>query len=191
MKEKGTNLLKQAFRLTLVVTAVAILSGCNSFPTNSDSAEGIGYRGARFDAMSAVRDYRACRDEALTLDQQARHSGSAGQYYQCAALLEKCEAQLGPGVVEISTDERMHAYALSIQNYVKAGDIEKASQTYQRFDDQFPEQDLYFADGSSYKETLRALLGPVSVSEYGRLSLLNASPALKTEMRRINHWKQQ
>ena len=191
MKENGIYLLKKALSLTSMVAVVASLSGCNSLPTNSDGTEGIGYRGARFDAMSAVRDYRACRDEALTLDQQARHSGAAGQYHQSATLLEKCEAQLGPGQVEISTDERMHAYALSIQNYVKAGDIEKASQTYQRFDDQFPDQDLYFADGSSFKETFRALLGPVSASEYGRLSLLNASPELKAEMRRINYWKQQ
>jgi TolA-binding protein len=191
MKENGTYLLKRAARLGAMAAAVALLGGCNSFPTQSDSTEGIGYRDARYEAMSAVRDYRSCRGEALTLDKQARQSGSAGQYHQSATLLEKCEAQLGPGLVEISTDERMHAYALSIQNYLKAGDVEKARQSFRKFNAQFPEQDLYFADGTSYKETFRALLGPVSASEYGRYSLLNANPALKAEMRRVNHWKQQ
>ncbi len=124
------------------------------------------------------------------MDKQARHSGNAGQYHQSAVLLERCESKLGAGVVEIGTDERMRAYALGIQNYLKAGDVEKASQGFQRFNQQFPEQDLYFTDGSSYKETMRALLGQVTTNEYGRYSLLNASAALKGEMRRINHWKQ-
>ncbi len=187
MKENVTYLLNKLPHLTLIVAALALLSGCNSLPTQSD---GIGYRNARFESITAVRDYRACRDEALTLDKQARHSGAAGQYHQSAALLEKCEAQLGPGQVEISTDERMHAYALSIQNYLKAGDVEKARQNFQKFNEQFTDQDLYFADGTSYRETFRALLGPVSESEYGRYSLLNANTTLKAEMRRVNHWKQ-
>ena len=167
------------------LTGLAALSGCNSmYPS-----EGIGYRDARFQAMAAMQSYRACRDEALELDEQARNGSSAGQYLASAQLLEKCEANLGPDAVEVTTDERMRAYALSIQNYLKAGELVRARENLERFNAAFPDQDLYYPDGSSFKHNMRALLGQVKPSDYGRYSLLNANDSLKGEMRRINYWK--
>ena len=40
--------------------------------------EGIGFREARFNEISAMRTYRACRDEAVALDELARADGSRG-----------------------------------------------------------------------------------------------------------------
>jgi hypothetical protein len=167
------------------MTAIAILSGCNTM----NPTEGIGYRDARFQAMAAMQSYRGCRDEALQLDEHARNTGSAGQYLASAQLLEKCEANLGPEAVEVATDERMRAYALSIQNYLKAGELVRAQENLARFNAVFPDDDLYYPDGSSFKDNMRALLGQVKPSDYGRYSLLNANSSLKGEMRRINYWK--
>ena len=40
---------------------------------NLQPPRGIGFREARFSEITAMREYRACRDEAVELDRQARH----------------------------------------------------------------------------------------------------------------------
>ncbi len=60
MKENRNHIWRKAAQLAAITSALILLGGCNSFPTQSDSSEGIGYRDARFEAMSAVRDYRSC-----------------------------------------------------------------------------------------------------------------------------------
>jgi hypothetical protein len=184
MKKLNSTKITRSSIWFVAISALTILSGCNTM----NPAEGIGYRDARFQAISAMQDYRRCRDEALQLDEQARNTGSSSQYLISAQLLEKCEANLGPEAVEIATDERMRAYALSIQNYLKAGDLMRAQENLDRFNTAFPDNDLYYPNGSSFKDNMRALLGQVRASDYNRYSLLNANPALKSEMRRINYW---
>jgi len=66
---------KSAFPARKGVLAAALaalaLSAC-SMTTGGGLPEGIGFREARFAEISAAREWRACRDEALALDAQAR-----------------------------------------------------------------------------------------------------------------------
>ncbi len=178
-----------AVRLITAVAALTTLGACTLYPPPPSDGSGIGFREARFNEIAAMREYRACRDEALELDHQARATGNAGRYLASARLLEKCESALGPDVNGIAEDERVRAYALSIQNYIRGGDLESARTNLQTFQAAFPGKDLYYTDGSSFIDTSRVLLGQVQTHDLGPYSTLNVNDGLKTEMRRVSYWR--
>lgn len=180
---------KTVRRLAPRAGAVALaLFGLAACVTNGATTayEGIGFREARFNEVSAMRTYRACRDEAVALDEQARASGSKGRYLASAQLLEKCESELGAEGRGVAVDERMRAYALSVQNYFKAGDMDKARANLGSFRRAFPENELYYADGSSFTETMELLLGQRDLK--GGFAMLNVNDELKDEVLRIDYW---
>lgn len=170
----------------------ALLFGLSACVTSQPAApdEGIGFRQARFEEISAMRSYRACRDDALKLDDQARTADDPARYLASARMIEKCEADLGPEAAEVGKDERMHAYALAVQDYLKGGDVAHAAKSFEIFKQAFSGQDLYFADGSSFVETMEVLLGRKQTTDFGRFSGLNVSTALRAEMRRVRYWAQ-
>ncbi len=175
-------------RAAAVAITAATIAACA--PTlNDDALEGIGYRQARFEQLSAMRDYRRCRDEGVELDRKARASGTAGTYLASAQVLEKCEAGLGPDADGIALEERMRAYALSIQNYFKGGDVEHARDNFDRFRKRFADNDFYYPDGTSFTLTMEALLGRKEKWTFGEFSALNINDSLKSEMRRVLYWK--
>lgn len=165
------------------------LGACSLTQPQSVSFDSIGFRESRYEEVSAMRDFRACRDEALQMDSQARASGDPARYLASARLLERCESDLGPEAAGVSTEERMRAFGLTIQNYIKGGDAAAARANLQRFEQAFPHRDLYYADGSSFRETMQVLLGQRDVREFAQFATLNVSGELKDEMRRIDHWK--
>jgi len=172
----------------IVVLAVAMgMSACTA--TTSGPRESIGFREARYAEIAAMRSYRHCRDEGLTLDAQARTDGSLGRYLASAQLLEKCEADLGPNLAHIAEEERMRAYAVSIQNYAKAGDIKTARARLASFRAGFPRYDLYFADGASFIATMEVLLGVRDRKAVAKFALLNVNETVKAELRRAYYWQ--
>ncbi len=149
--------------------------------------EGIGFREARFAEVEAMRAYRTCRDDALRLDEEARRTSHAGRYLASARLLDSCEANLGPEAAGLSTEEPMRAYALSVQNYLKGGDVAAARGNLARFQAAFPNQDLYLPNGASFIDTYEVLFGFSETSPYA-LSTANVSEPLRDEVRRAGHW---
>jgi len=174
--------------ITGPVAAVLLLSAC-AMGAPSGLSEGIGFREARFDAINAMREYRNCRDDAIELDAKARKSGDPARYIASARILEKCESSLDRKASEVGRDERIRSYALSIQNYLKGGDMERARANLESFKTVFPNVDLYYPDGSSFIETMEALLGQKDLRSFGQFAQLNVSSELKDELRRIRHWK--
>jgi len=180
--------LKTAVKLTVLGAAALTLSACVT-QGGSGLDEGIGFREARFEKISAMRDYRSCRDNALDLDRKARSSGEAARYLASARLLEKCEADLGPDTAGAAKAERLRGYALSIQNYFKGGDVATARGNLKKLKSAHPGADLYFADGSSFVETMEVLLGMKDKGAIASYSIANVSGELKAELRRVEHWK--
>lgn len=176
-----------AVKAGFLVLALAGLSACQT-TGSSTAAEGIGYRAARADQISEMRNYRACVEEAMTLDGLARRNASTAQYLASANLIESCERKLGPTASNVAEDERMRAYALGTFNALKGGDPAKATQMLQRFETAFTGRDLYFTNGTSFTESMGALLGRETDADSARFSTLNVSRELKSEMRRIDHW---
>ncbi len=171
-----------------LATAVTLAVLACNVTTGNRPAEGIGFHETRYQEVAAMRDYRKCRDEALKLDGLAHASGDRTKYLASARVLEKCESALGPEAAGIAHDERMRAYGLSILNYLRGGDMAAARNNLDRFKRTFAGNDLYFADGSSFRETMQALLGQRADRDFGQFSMLNVSRDLKEEMRRLQYW---
>lgn len=183
-----TEFSRRMPRLALTILAsgsIFALTACMSTGTG----EGIGYREARFNEISAIRGWQSCRDEALELDRQARTEGSSAQYLASAKLIEKCESDAGPDVSKVPSDERMRAYALSSQNYLKGGDVPKARETLERLRDAYPGADLYYANGASFIDTMELLVGVEDRTNQGDLGIANVDSDLKSELRRTQYWK--
>ena len=135
-----------------------------------------------------MRKFRPCviSGDAGT---KLRTSGDSARYLASARLLERCESELGPDVAGVSKEARMRAYGLTIQNYIKGGDSASARANLDRFKQTFPDRDLYYPDGSSFRETMEVLLGQRDALEFGQFATLNVSTRLKDEMRRVGYWK--
>lgn len=167
----------------LVSTSVFALVSCAAH-----QGEGIGFREARFNEMSAVRDWQSCRDEAMGLDRQAHDEASSARYLAAAALLEKCESGVS-GDAKVSADERVRSYALAVQDYIKGGDIPKARETLSKLKAAFPGSDLYYANGASFISTMEFLVGERDRTAVGVLDITNVDDDFKSEMRRAQYWK--
>ncbi len=179
----------RGLRFPILATAMAAaLSACSMTPSLPDF-DSITFREERYQDLSAMRGFQSCRDEAVDLDTQARTSGDPARYLASARLLERCGSDLGPDASTVSDDERMRAYALTVQNYLKGGDAGSARRNLERFKQAFPDRDLYYPDGSSFRETMEVLLGQRDPTDFGQYATLNVSSALKDEMRRVEYWK--
>jgi hypothetical protein len=175
-------------QLTAVLAATAALGACNMYTTDT-AREGIGYREARFAEISAMREYRSCRDDALEMDKKAKSNSSAARYIASARLLDKCETSLGAKAAKVGEEERIRSVALSVQNYFKGGDVASARGNLAKMKKAFPDQDLYFPDGSSFTDTMEVILGLRDRASIGELSVANVSSTVKFELRRVHYWK--
>ena len=169
---------------TLALTA--LVGACQ---TTETVPEGIGFREARFEEISAMQTYRGCVDDAAKLNQEARSRNNPGGYLASARLYERCESELGPEARNLAQEERMRAYAISILNYLKGGDVQASRTNLETFKRAFAGYDLYLPDGASFVDTMDLLTGGKAVpSPYG-VSLLNVSPDVKAELQRVRFWK--
>lgn len=168
--------------------ALFALGACTLTGGTTPPESNLDFREGRYQQVAKIQAYRTCRDEAMGLDSQARERGSVGAYLNSARVIEKCEARLAGNADGIQTDERMRLQALGVQNYFKGGDVQAARGNFEAFKRNFPEQDLYFPDGSSFTATMETLLGQSNPTSYGAFAVLNVNSQIKSEIRRLNHW---
>ena len=171
-----------------VLALTAFLGACQTLSTGN-AVEGIGFRQERFQEISAMQTYRACVDDAVKLDAEARTQGNPGGYIASARLIEKCESELGPEAATVAQEERMRAYGLSVLNYLKAGDVQSSRANLETFKRTFAGHDLYLANGASFTDTMDLLTGGKSVPSPYEVSLLNVNRNVKTELQRVRFWK--
>ena len=178
----------QAARGAAIAAAMVTLAGCETSLMGGSPVEGIGFREARNAEITAILEYRACRDEAVALAVQAREAASPARYVASARVLDGCEADLGSEAAQIPQQERMQAYALGIQNYLKGGDLTAARSNLDSFQSAFPGHDLYLADGSSFIATMEVLLGVRDRADLAVVTVANVGEPLKGEIRRWRYW---
>jgi hypothetical protein len=169
-----------------IAGAMLLVSACQ---TTSGPAEGIGFREARFQEISAMESYRGCVDDAVKLDTDARTKGNPGGYIASARLIEKCEADLGPEAAHVALEERMQAYAMGIVNYAKGGDLAKAQENLGKFQQAFDGYDLYLPNGASFVDTMSLLTGRQVIPNSYELSMLNINTKVGSEFERLKYWK--
>jgi len=166
---------------------IGLLAGC--VPATTGSGEGIGFRQARFQEISAMRSYRGCVDDAMKVAADARRQGHAAGYERSAKILEKCEADLGPEARSLAQEERMRAYAVSVLNYVKAGNLASARVNLDTFKKSFVGNDLYLENGASFIDTMTVLTSAKDNASPHKMAMMNVSQGLRTEMQRVAFWK--
>jgi outer membrane PBP1 activator LpoA protein len=170
--------------------AIALVAGAVAGCTTTEPAESVAYRQERLAEDDAVREWRACRDQTVALDEQARATASAARHLASARMmLETCEGLLVPRAARLVEDERMRAHALAIQSAVLGGDIAMAGDALQFFQTRFPGADLYFADGASFIETAEMLTGNRDRSAVAQFATVNIGQSLAAELRRLHYWR--
>ena len=179
---------KNVLKAVVLGAAMLALTACNLNQAANPLAD-VEFREARFEEMQKLQSFRTCRDQALNMDSQARARGASGAFLTSARVLEKCNADLGTAAKSVPEDERMRLQALSVINYFKGGDVEMARRQFNGFKAAWPEHDLYFSGGTSFVATAEALLGRTEPQIFGQFLALNVTDEVKSEMRRINHWK--
>ncbi len=180
---------KALLRRMAMLSGAALLLGACSLTGTSDPFNDVSFRESRFEQMQSIKAFEACRDEGLTLDSQARGRASAGAFLNSARVLDRCGTNLGSAASAVSKPERMRVHALAVLNYFKGGDVEQARRSFEGFKASYPDEDLYFGDGSSFTETTEVLLGRADPISFGQFAVLNVNDRVKSEMRRLNHWK--
>jgi hypothetical protein len=172
-----------------ILSGTAILISACSTTGDSDPLPDLSFRESRFEQMQSIKAFEACRDEGLTLDSQARSRASVGAFLNSARVLDDCGANLGSAASAVPKSEQMRVHALAVLNYFKGGDLEQVRRSFDDFKVTYPDNDLYFGDGSSFTETAEVLLGRADPMSFGRFAVLNVNDRVKSEMRRLNHWK--
>ena len=180
-----TNITKRIAGLSI---GMLTLVGCN-MNTTSNPLKEAGFRQARFQEVMRIEAFDECKDEALTLDRQARSRESTGAYLTSATIMQKCNTDLSGDTRGVAESTRMRVGALATLNFLKGGDAEKARHSLEQFKTSFPKKDLYFTDGSSFVQTTELLLGNSGKIGFGRFSTMNVNTDVKNEMRRLSHWK--
>ena len=171
----------------LIVFSSLAISGCNI--TN-------GYKNAKIDSVvknvkvnSTLRSYEECIIDGKNFDTlaSANKDQAKSLYNKSAKILTDCDVLIFENPYLVNKNERMHNYALSIQNYIKSGNLIKASMNLKSFKNDF-NMDLIYRDGSSFTENIDSLLNYKNIKNSAEYTLLNNSNIIKSELKRINHW---
>jgi len=144
-------------------------------------------------ATSAMAQFLRCKQDGMLLSQSARETKSSAQYAASAKTLDQCLTDIdeyrdiAPVASIESVEQRMQVHALTVLNYVKAGDIKHAKLQLRAFELSYPGRDLYFSDYTSFVDSLTLLLG-IDTFE-GRRKVFNVNPTLASEVSRYRYWQ--
>jgi hypothetical protein len=163
--------------LAVLCLAVLGISGCASVDTVDHDLE-----------RQRVA-FNHCHAMAAEKSEHAVTGASPALYHSAANSMKDCLMEIEHTPVIVHSDKAIRASAMTIINYIKAGELSDASDRLGTFRSTYSHQDLYLADGSSFIDNVKMLLGevPNGAAEHG--SLVNASPTLKSEIRRIDYWQ--
>lgn len=163
-------------RLSIIVTAV-FLSACSSTQTNQIvTSEAIYHRLSQ-----------SCIDSILLQQSQQVEQYNVSTLMSLARRAETCLGDQKFPVDHPDVQTAMQFNALAFANYMKAGDIEAANRSFERFTLSFPQQDLIYSDFTSFIDTATALLNYQGLSVH-QLQILDINPTLRSELLRRKRW---
>ncbi|MDN4501395.1 hypothetical protein QX776_03240 [Alteromonadaceae bacterium BrNp21-10] len=171
--KQTTKKSPQAFKPLIALTALLLLQACQTTAKPKP-------------AVIAVNDNR-CEVDALAMAEHASSTASSSQFLSSANQLQQCADSYTRGQNNKS-EEAMRLMAASTFNYIKGGDVQRAKQQLNTFTSQFPRQDLYFSDYTSFLDTATALLDSSSLT-FDEFSKLNINPRLRGEIKRKQYWQ--
>lgn len=176
---------KQAIQFTLAVTAVGLLAGCQPI-TGWNNKPVVDVRMQHYDGVVIANEFEACLKEAEEREDLAMTRRDASGYLVAARVFEQCvnvhqSDRYAPG------ESRFKAAAAAALNYLKGGSVDGSVRMLALMEQDYPGQDLIFSDGSSFRDSIRALQLGAGFSQTDALRL-HARPKLESELMRIATW---
>ena len=172
-----------------VVGLIALAGAIVATGCANSGYENLEYTQQKNRERLAAQEFASCHQEALIADQSAAKNRRPAGYLYSARILDRCLAEVAAYSQAVERADLMRTHALMIQNYFKAGKITSAKRALSGFLSQYPGEDLFFADQSSFIDTMSLLLGEAGPSAALPGSSLNVNPRIKAEVRRINYWQ--
>jgi hypothetical protein len=175
---------KHSFKVLSVIVAAAFISACSS-TSKGEASLPISNHNMANDYYQSIDV--ACEQQAIEMDSFAQQSGQAAQYLASANAMLRCVNGIQFPKGHPDADKALRLMAMSVINFVKGGDIERAQIALRKTQSKFPNKDLFFADYSSFIDTATALLEQQKLSRQ-QLAALNISADLRAEIERHQYW---
>ena len=175
------------YKLIISAFCCVILSSCNVIDNNQSAR--IKTKINDLKISNNLRSYSECIEDGKSFDNLASNENSEAEslYNKSAKILYDCDLLIRENSYMIDETERMKNAALSIQNYIKAGNLIQASLNFQDFQDTF-DKDLVYKDGSSFIENVKTILSHNSNNSLNKFALTNNSRIVRSELKRLNYW---
>ena len=87
----------------------------------------------------------------------------------------------------VSEEKQMKNFALSIQNFLKSGNINQARLKLKTFKNKF-NKGLMYPDGSDFISNIEILVNYQDPKKELNLAMVNANKKIKNELKRAWHW---
>jgi len=161
------------------ILAVFLLSGCDLTPAPE-----------RFEAATNLPTYERMNPQCIQQvheQQSALTQTTPSQYLSLANTAQYCIGDIQFSPSHPDTQIAMQFSALALVNFVKAGDIQTASEALVKFRMTFPQQDLLFDDYTSFVDTATVLVNQDEITPH-QLTYLNINPTLRAEIKRARRW---
>ena len=185
---KRTSISTQHFSLALSCLLL-LLTGCNS-PLHKATVESV-QTSLTTNKQTAVpsldRLDADCHSQVLQRESSVGASADIGQQIALAKAAERCIENKSFFPQHPDNQMAMQLNALAVVNFIKAGETQMAEHSLAEFRAQFPQQDLLFADYTSFVDTAIALLQHDELSAH-QLQILNINTALRNELKRQEYW---
>ena len=129
-----------------------------------------------------------CYAQAQKMAVSAQTSGATAQFLSAGRAMQSCLHSPMPAPLDKSQSQAvMQLMANVTVNFIQGGDIAAAQEQMRRFEQSFPNQDLYLPDFSSFQDTANALINSASMTS-NQLARLNISRELREELERQAYW---
>jgi hypothetical protein len=176
--------------LSLVfLSTILLLSGCaTTAKQNSKEHEIVSVKAREPMPVISIDGLDAkCHSDVLQRENSIGASAGVAQQIALAKAATRCIENKSFYPKHPDNQRAMQLSALAVVNYIKAGETQLAKQSLGSFRAQFPQQDLLYADYTSFVDTALALLEYKQLSAH-QLQTLNINQALRTELKRQQYW---
>ena len=179
-------IMKYAKLLFISFLGFALVS-CNITNDNKNARIETSIKNVKI--TNTLRSYNECVDDGISFDSLAatKNEEALSLYNKSAKILHDCDFIIRDNLYMVEENERMKNSALSIQNYIKAGNLIQASLNFKEFQNTF-DKDLTYRDGSSFLVNIQTILTHNSPNKSVTFALVNNSRSIRKELKRINYW---
>ena len=176
----------------IIVSLGMSLASCNMAETlqlSKNKNTVIENRITSINQASLTRDYQKCVEDGKKIDHLASLDmvNSKSLFYKSANILTKCEEMITNNNHLVSEENQMKNFALSIQNFLKSGNISQARLKLKVFKNKF-NKDLMYPDGSDFISNIEILVNYQEPKKELNLAMVNANKKIKNELKRAWYW---